>query len=181
VTFISVDLTPVRQRIEAARESVEQARQTETAAREALVLAQEATAAAVREMELATELQKVILSYAVQPPAPQKEPVADHPAASAATGEERGPLTSMGTRAAVLATLTAEPSRIFEMDELVKVMKSGGYRGTHNAVHVQLSRMAAQPDSRVERVKTGFYRARIPNENANSSGPGLVHAHSPDS
>lgn len=84
-----------------------------------------------------------------------------------------GPYTSLSTRQAILDALRSNAGRTFALDELVTFMKERGYTGTHNAVHVQLSRLMGSPEAPdLHRPKQGYYRSKSGDDPTEDGRPG---------
>lgn len=175
VTFIQVDLDMVRARRVEAERLVRDATTHREKAEAALAEANEREKSAIRELDFARRVEETILEAATGTaaggaaeagrPAARDESVTATPTTPRLDEDQPvavrpGPLSNMSTKQAIFEVLRAEPGRVWALDQLVTHMQEQGFGGTHNAVHVQLSRLIGSAEGGdLERVRTGFYRA----------------------
>jgi hypothetical protein len=165
-----IDLAPVRQRVAAAREALAAAEADIANARTALQAAVDRQVEAVRSLEVASELETTILRFAV----PDSNGHRPEPEVAAV-----GSLRNKGTREAVVEFLASYPSQPYPLDEMVDAMKTLGFTGSHNAVHVLLSRGLKDGSIPVQRVRQGVYQYAPRSQSAAGDGlfPGDEEAH----
>jgi hypothetical protein len=151
MTTVTINLGAVQARATASADALRSAEEDYARAAEEVAQRLAIVEQRRREHQADQELEAAIMLFAVEGTA----------TGEAQTGRsEQRPTFPLSTRSAAVGVLRDFPSREFALDDLVKTMQSRGYTGTHNAVHVLLSRGISKGDIPIVRVRQGVYKYR---------------------